>query len=557
MSTRAFFVAAAAVASAGVAAGDASVVVTPLGAVQGIVGAGWRVFEGVPYAAPPVGPLRWQPPQPVAPWAPATLNATSDPPGCMQLCVNNEPPHICPNPHISEDCLYMNIWTPNPPPAGPVPVLIFIHGGNFVDGAAGGLDAGGPILYDGRRLVSNHAAIVVVIQYRLGAWGFLNLGDGTTINGNYGLADQIAATTWVRDNIAPFGGDPSRITLVGQSAGAMSIGAHLTRPELAGLFSGAVMLSNPHGQPWRDMLSALDLANVFANFSGCNFADLRQADACLRALDADTLLAAQIATNVDILADVVDILQVVTTWSPTVGTAYLPERPLEAFQRGHVMDIPYVISTTANETVIFVYEALTAPLDATGYAIAASVLIGPDDYEKSQALYPVPSPPPADYRVFASYLLTDGLFLCPTRNATEALQVAQPFRRSPAFHLQYNHLLAAASNIWSSNFTECWTEVCHGSDLPAWFLPNDPAVANYTAAESALSDAMQGYLVSFAATGNPGTGVPGGVPWPAYTASTREVLVLETADKGGITVQSGIRAEFCAWWDDVVGYRVY
>jgi len=222
------------------------------------------------------------------------------------------------------------------------------------------------------------------------------------------------------------------------------------------------------------------------------------------------------------------------------------------------VDVPIIVGTTANETVIFVYEVLDFPLSQVLYELACSLLIGYDNFNASLALYPYPSPMPDDLRVFASYLLTDGLFLCPTRNASEALLVNQPYRRSPIFHYQYSHLLAASQSLWRTNFTECWTEVCHGSDLPVIFRPNDPQVANYTTDEAILSSSMQNYWVNFATTGNPNTGpYPQTPSWPTYNANTRSTLNFETAGNGGITVLPSVRATYCEWWDNVVGYNVY
>lgn len=325
---------------------DESVVVTQNGPIQGVVFDDFRAFVGVPYAEPPVGPRRWQPSVFKQPWS-GTWDATQDPPGCMQLCVNDEPPHICPQ-VISEDCLYLNVWTPRLANlTEPVPVLVFIHGGNFWDGAAGGLNKTGPLLYDGEQYVKNTNQIVVVIQYRLGALGFLYLGGKSSVTSNYGLMDQITALQWVKNNIAAFGGDPTRVTAIGQSAGAMSLSLHMTRPQNEALFNGVVMMSNPFGEPYRDTSNAQLLGSLFANFSGCPVqnGDYAAAETCLRAQSANTLLSAQEDVDLDLIADLDHILQVVVVWSPVVGTDYLTRAPIDAWQGGWVIDVPYMVST--------------------------------------------------------------------------------------------------------------------------------------------------------------------------------------------------------------------
>ena len=463
---------------------DPSIVSLKSGDVRGLVFDTHRAFLAIPYGAPPVGPLRWAPPQPRAAWAPAVLNATSDPPGCPQVCTEDEPPHICPPPaKQSEDCLFLNVFTPIVQAPEPQPVLLFLHGGNFHDGYAGGYDVEGGLLYDGRQYVNTTGHLLIVINYRLGALGFLFGGadKNTTIGGNFGLMDQVLAMEWARDNVAAFGGDPARVTLMGQSAGAMSISVHLSRPQTQGLYAGVIQHSNPFAEPWRKPVEAQAIAAGFANFTGCGADWIFQADwapleACLRALDVPTIVAASLAAELDLLADLDAILQVVVAWGPTVQTDYLPLRPLEAFQRGLVNDVPIAVGTTANETVIFVYEVLDFPLSQLLYEAAIAVVVSPAALPEVMALYPLPAPVPDDLRVFASYALTDGLFLCPTRNATEALLLAQPARRSPIFHYQYSHMISWASEAWGKNFTECDTQVCHGSDLPAWFMPFIPGL---------------------------------------------------------------------------------
>ena len=190
------------------------------------------------------------------------------------------------------------------------------------------------------------------------------------------------------------------------------------------------------------------------------------------------------------------------------------------------------------------------------YDLLVGVLLGPTWAPQLSAYYPVPSPAPTDFKVFSSTVLTDGLFLCPTRNASEALLAQQPARRSKAYHWLYSHVLADSAALWQSNFTECDTVVCHGSDLPELFHPHDAAIASFTAEEDALALSMQRYISNFAATGVPGDGGTG-VTWPAYDAATRRTLNYEVASLGGVSVLEGWRAKECDWWDAGPGYLIW
>lgn len=331
---------------------DESVVTTPLGAVRGVVNSRAREFRGLPYAAPPVGAGRWAPPGPVAAWAPAVRDATADGPGCVQAC--SEPAAACPQ-SVREDCLYLNVFTPRAasiPPAG-LPVLVWIHGGNFRDGFGGGS------LYNGSTL-TQEGMLVVTINYRLGVLGWLftnTSASGGGITGNYGLQDQRAALAFVRDNIAPFGGDPTRVTLMGQSAGAMSTATHLISPASRGLFHAAVLLSEPFALPFRTVATALDMGAVVLGHANCSAASGMQGfpspAACMRAQSADALLAAQVRSYPDPNADWAELLQIFMPMCPTVGTPDVPNWPLESFQAragaAPVLDVPILMGTTSEE----------------------------------------------------------------------------------------------------------------------------------------------------------------------------------------------------------------
>jgi para-nitrobenzyl esterase len=224
------FVAAAELASATVA----QQVLTESGTISGIRANGLDVYKGIPFAAPPVGDLRWRPPVHAAPWT-GTRKADAFAPACMQTGVSM-PGETAPA--VSEDCLYLNIWTPTKTAQEHLPVIVWIYGGGYINGSAS------MPLYWGDRLAQKDV-IVVTIAYRLGPLGFLALPELTResphhSSGNYGVMDQIAALEWVQSNIAAFGGDPKCVTIAGQSSGAMSVSIPMASPLAKGLFQRAI-----------------------------------------------------------------------------------------------------------------------------------------------------------------------------------------------------------------------------------------------------------------------------------------------------------------------------
>ncbi|KAB0398189.1 hypothetical protein E2I00_014887, partial [Balaenoptera physalus] len=226
-------------------------------------------FLGIPFAEPPVGPRRFLPPEPKRPW-PGVLNATAFQRVCYQYVDTLYPGFEGtemwnPNRELSEDCLYLNVWTPYPRPASPTPVLVWIYGGGFYSGASS-LD-----VYDGRFLAQAEGTVLVSMNYRVGAFGFLALPGSREAPGNVGLLDQRLALQWVQENVAAFGGDPTSVTLFGESAGAASVGMHLLSPPSRGLFHRAVLQSGAPNGPWATVGvgEARRRATLLARLVGC------------------------------------------------------------------------------------------------------------------------------------------------------------------------------------------------------------------------------------------------------------------------------------------------
>ena len=319
----------------------ACLVTTISGDVQGVIGAAACSFLGIPFAAPPMGSLRWKPPQPAPAWAPATLNAVTASPSCPSI----NPPGSTTTVG-NENCLRLNVWTPNPAPASPAPVIVWIHTGSFQAASANLADS------NGRNLAERTGAIIVAANYRHGPFGFLGHTALTTedptypSSGNYGLLDQRLALAWVRDHIAAFGGDPNNVTIAGQSAGAHSVSFHLVSPGSAGYFARAIMQSGYASNRLDTLADAEALGHDFASSVGCT--DPAQVLACMRGKTTAQVLLA-FANGQQEFAQTPRV-----SWGPVVDGLDIPDQPRTLFENGAFARVPLIIGSTRDEGWIYV-----------------------------------------------------------------------------------------------------------------------------------------------------------------------------------------------------------
>jgi para-nitrobenzyl esterase len=296
------------------------------GDIDGVKDGAVTVYKGVPYAAPPIGSLRWRPPQRPAHWR-GVRRATSFAPACLQKGVSM--PGEMP-PATSEDCLYLNVWTPARTATQRLPVMVWIHGGGYTNGSAS------MPLYWGDRLALR-GVVIVTIAYRLGPLGFLSHPELTAesknrTSGNYGLLDQIAALEWVQRNIAAFGGDSRRVTIAGQSAGAMAVSMLMSSPRAAGLFRGAIGQSGGLFEP-------LQLAPryLLANAE-------RDGQKYMSSLRADSIASLRTRPAADLLEGTAGGVS-----HPVIEPYVLPKAPYDAFISGSYNQVPVLLGFNAEE----------------------------------------------------------------------------------------------------------------------------------------------------------------------------------------------------------------
>jgi len=461
---------------------------TESGRVEGAREQSLTVYKAIPFAAPPTGDLRWKPPQPVQPWT-GTRQAKTFGPACMQTGVSmpGETP-----PQTSEDCLTLNIWTPAEAPSR-APVLVWIYGGGFANGSAS------MPLYWGDRL-AKRGIVVVTVAYRVGALGFLAHPELTRessnrTSGNYGLMDQIAALEWVKRNIAAFGGDPARVTIAGQSAGAMSVSILMASPRAKGLFHRAIGQSGGFFEPVQLAPSYL-LAN--AERDGEAFAKSLGAPslAALRKLPAAAILKGDLPSGAH----------------PVIEPSILPATPFDAFAKGAQSDVPILIGVNAQEA-----RSLTDVRDVTAANFAAGI-------EKRWgklpppliAAYPFKSDDEAkqariDFETDLRFAWDIWAWARLQTATGKAPVFAYRFDRAPPFPPNSPH-----AGWGAGHFAELWYMFDHQTQ-ERWPWTED---------DRKLADAMAAYWTNFVKTGDPNTSTLR--TWPRFTADDGPVLILNT-----------------------------
>jgi len=484
------------------------------GVLQGVVEGGAVAFRGIPYAAPPTGTRRWRPPEPPPRWS-GVRSAEAYGAICPQPKMGNPRAPVV----GEEDCLYLNVWTPAHRPAAPLPVMVFVHGGSNLWGGSS-KDTGEDSRLDGRYLAEHGPAVVVTLNYRLGALGFLALAALSAespdhVSGNYGLLDQIAALRWVHENVAAFGGDTSRVMLFGESAGAIDTSALLVSPLTRGLFSRALMQSGV--LKGMDAEKAEASGAAFPDALGCGAGDL----ACLRARPADELVAAlpkAFGGGAGVTLPIV------------LDDHVVPRRPIEAMRAGRHNHMPIVMGTNTDEYSDLI--AFHAPQNRlTSEDVLADELRRqfPRHAAAVIAHYPTSSYPTPRAAYIAVW--TDTAFTCPIRRALRALAQGQ---EEPVYRYVYAHVRERGPARFLG--------AGHAMEIPFvfhTFLPGGP-----TSIELDFSDDIVTAWTRFAATGVPGTA---GGPWPRFRADSDPYVRLDVVSR----VESGFRSAECDFWDTV------
>src|ERR1022692_1743765 len=459
---------------------------TESGAIAGVRESGLNVYKGVPFAAPPVGDLRWRPPAHAAPWT-GTRKTDAFAPACMQTGVSmpGETP-----PAVSEDCLYLNIWTPAKSPQKPLPVIVWIYGGGLINGSAS------MPLYWGDQLAQK-SVIVVTIAYRLGPLGFLALPELTResahhSSGNYGLMDQIAAHEWVQRNIAAFGGDAKNVTIAGQSSGSISVSILMASPLAKGLFQRAIGESGGLFEPLQ-----LGQKYLLANAE-------RDGEKYAASLGAASLKELRRLPASQLTGDGGGIVH------PVIEPYVLPVSPYEAFASGNQNDVPVLIGSNAAEAraMVDVSHETAASFDkdverSVGQLPPALLAAYPHttDGEAQQAQLGLERDLRFGWDMWTWARLQSGTGKSPVYYYS--------FRQKPPF---------PAGSVYSgwgaSHFAELWYVFNH--------LDQDPW--QWTVADEKLADEMSSYWANFARSGNPnGANLP---TWPAFTNTDAKVNYL-------------------------------
>ncbi|KAL5005368.1 hypothetical protein ScPMuIL_018824 [Solemya velum] len=512
------------------------------------------VFLGIPFAEPPVGRYRFRLPIPKDPWT-HVWNATVKPSACMQgydgqfgnfsgAWVWN------PNTTPSEDCLYLNVWTPVTPTKNKA-VFVWIYGGGFYSGSAV-LD-----IYDGKYIAALNDIIVVSMQYRVGSLGYLAMGH-TEAPGNAGMYDQAAALDWIQTNIHEFGGSHMNVTIVGESAGAVSVGMHLVSPRTRGLFNRAILQSGAPHAAWATYSKeeALRRGRVLAKHLDCGYEDVGRAIRCLKKVPAESFPMADFSSEIT-----VGIIQF--PFVPIVDGRFLIEEPEVSLMRGNFKKTEILIGSNKNEGNYFLIYAEPKVFPMTNSCLLSHERFNltmdtlfthfprfPEiinNFGKEAIIFQYTNwKDTSDQemnRIMIDQSIGDFHFTCPGIDLAERYAAAG----QDVYYYYFEH--RSSIHVWPQ-----WTGVMHADEIN--FVFGEPLMpgSRYTQHEKKLSKQIMGYWTNFAKTGNPNRapGKLGVKEWPKHTTSGKEFLrlkdkYLHDPDKHN-AIGSGHRVKECAFW---------
>ncbi len=499
--------------------GDPDTVRTTDGVVAGTSNATSRQFQGIPFAQPPVGPLRWQAPKPVTPWS-TTLQASHPGSACAQITsvVNTF--------SGSENCLYLNVYAPKAVPAKPLPVMVWIYGGAFTEGSSTDDD---PVNF-----AANDNTVSVSFNYRLGPLGFLALPqlaaqDPHHSTGNLGLLDQQAALRWVKANIASFGGNPNNVTIFGESAGGISVCAQLVSPSAAGLFEKAITESGPCTLAPQKLGSAEAQGDRLAAKLGCPTGPGLLA--CMRSKPAEQVVEALPPPPSVLFGSG-------TSWGPVADGVTLPTNPEAALEAGHFHKVPMIVGANRDEGRLFValqYNVNGTSLTDAQWATQVDAYFGDKVGAQVQKEYPLADYPDAGAAL--GQAVGDAVLACPAVVSAEILR-----KYVPVYEYQYNYtpnpFILPTPGIVLGAF--------HSSELTYVFDGPTESSGNFTftPSQQQLATTVSGAWARFAATGSPSGA---GLSWPRLDSATGNYLAINTPT----SVASAMKHQQCGFWSKV------
>ncbi|CAF2066882.1 unnamed protein product [Rotaria magnacalcarata] len=507
---------------------DSPVVATTSGKFAGFTIRQTNVWVGIPYAAPPVGALRWQKAQPYVVTDSQNdiiRNATYYSPFCPQIDRGDNTTGP-----FNENCLYLNVWSPRTPSSEPngYPVMIWIHGGGFKEGSAT------LVIYDGlswtnAAIQENNPFIMVSMNYRLNVMGFFAqsslLDDNGQTIGNQGITDQRMAMKWVRDNIAQFGGDKNYITLMGESAGSQSVCIHLISPLSAGLFHASIMQSGPCDavNMLRDKSFAYSTANNLALLFGCNMTNSSQQLDCLRAVSSTRLVAAignvSIPLSTSLAFKDQEKIGEAFPFGLIVDGVEIPVHPLQAFLTGQVNQVPTLTGANRDELLLrALYQEYFYPPTSTEDYLTRILPIAGYNNRDIQTLY-APSQFNGNYSQAFVALFSEGIFVCSAR------RMAGYMTEQPTYLYTFTH--APESFFLTQPALIMWPGAYHGAEIFSLFQTLAATFYGnmiFNADEIPLATSLRRYWTNMITKHQPNDNIS--LTWPQYSSTTDRVLVL-------------------------------